>query len=156
CAQLLAQAVPEVAALDPLSLVDAFERSITAELDFRREADNARRLAELLAGAAEVRVPRIYHEWTRPTLLVMEHVDGKKLSQLTEPERRVVRNKLLRAFTRQILDHGVFHADPHPGNVLIEPSGRVVLLDLGAVDAVDAGLRASLGRLVRAMALGRN
>ena len=61
----------------------------------------------------------------------------------------------MRAFSRQILDHGVFHADPHPGNVLVEESGRLVLLDLGAVERVDDGLRADLGRLVRALALGR-
>jgi ubiquinone biosynthesis protein len=61
----------------------------------------------------------------------------------------------LRAFSRQILDHGVVHADPHPGNVLVEDDGRVVLLDLGAVDAVDAQLRGGLKRMVSAMALGR-
>jgi ubiquinone biosynthesis protein len=154
-AALLARALPEVAALDPESLVDAFEHSITAELDFRREAANAQKLGELLAGAPEVRVPRVYPQFTRKTLLVLEHVKGRQLKDLDEASRRLVRGKLLRAFTRQILDHGVFHADPHPGNVLIEDGGRVVLLDLGAVEGVDGGLRGGVGRLVRAVALGR-
>lgn len=154
-ASLLARAMPEVAALDPESLVDAFERSITAELDFRHEADNAARLAALLDGAPEVRVPRVYTTYTRRQLLVLEHVRGKKLRELDEAGQKQARRALLRAFARQILDHGVFHADPHPGNVLVEPDGRVVLLDLGAVDAVDGPLRAGLGRLVRAVALGR-
>jgi ubiquinone biosynthesis protein len=154
-ASLLARAMPEVAALDPESLVDAFDRSITAELDFRRESENAQRLAALLADAPEVRVPRVYHTYTRRTLLVLEHVHGKKLRDLDELGRQRARKALLRAFARQILDHGVFHADPHPGNVLVEPNGRVVLLDLGAVDAVDEPLRTGLGRLVRAVALGR-
>jgi ubiquinone biosynthesis protein len=154
-AALLSRAMPEVAAMQPLDLVDAFERSITGELDFRKEADNAARLRELLDGAPEVRVPRVYPEWTRKTLLVLERVNGCRLSDLDEAGRRAARSRLLRAFTRQILDHGVFHADPHPGNVLVEADGRLVLLDLGAVDAVDQPLRAGLGRLVTAMALGR-
>jgi ubiquinone biosynthesis protein len=75
---------------------------------------------------------------------------------LSDGEQRAARASLLRAFSRQILDHGIFHADPHPGNVLVEPSGRLVLLDLGAVEHVDDSLRSGLGRLVRALALGRS
>jgi ubiquinone biosynthesis protein len=154
-ASLMTRAMPEVAALDPLALIDAFERSILGELDFRREAKNAVRLGRLLAGAREVRVPRVYHEWTRPTLLVLEHVRGRRLDALDLESQKEARANLLRAFTRQILDHGVFHADPHPGNLLVEDDGRVVLLDLGAVDAVDDQLRAGIKRLVRAIALGQ-
>jgi ubiquinone biosynthesis protein len=158
-AALLSRSMPEVAALDPLALIDAFARSITSELDFRHEAENALELGRLLASAEEVRVPRIYPEYTRPTLLVMERVHGRRLDELDELGRQRARAQLLRAFSRQILDHGVFHADPHPGNVLIEtdPLGRqrLVLIDLGALDAVDASLRAGLSRLVRAVALGR-
>ncbi|HEY1584333.1 MAG TPA: AarF/UbiB family protein, partial [Polyangia bacterium] len=92
---------------------------------------------------------------TRPTLLVMEEVHGRRLTALAEPQQKAARAALLRAFSRQILDHGVFHADPHPGNVLVEADGRLVLIDLGAVERVDEPLRAGLGRLVRALALGR-
>jgi ubiquinone biosynthesis protein len=150
-AALLAQAVPEISAYDPIALLDAFERSIEAELDFRREADNARRLALLLAPAAEVRVPRIHA--ARPTLLVMEYVRGQKLASLVGPERLRARTRIIRAFVRQILEHGVFHADPHPGNLLVDDDGRIVLLDLGAVDEVDAGTRSGLLRVVLAIAL---
>src|SRR4051795_11095637 len=85
----------------------------------------------------------------------MEEIHGKKLTALAEPQQKTARAALLRAFSRQILDHGVFHADPHPGNVLVEESGRLVLLDLGAVEEVDARLRAGIGKLVLAAALGR-
>jgi ubiquinone biosynthesis protein len=154
-AGLLSQAVPELAAMEPMALLAAFERSIMGELDFRREADNAARLAALLDGAPEVRLPRIHRDLVRPTLLVMEEVHGQRLQALDEAAQKEARARLLRAFSRQILDHGVFHADPHPGNVLIEASGRLVLLDLGAVEAVDDGLRGSIARLVLAAALGR-
>jgi ubiquinone biosynthesis protein len=155
-AGLLAQAIPEIAAMDPLALLEAFERSITRELDFTREAANAARLSALLAGAPEVRLPRIVTTLVRPTVLVMEEIHGRKLSALAEPEQKAARAALLRAFSRQILDHGVFHADPHPGNVLVEDDGRLVLIDLGAVERVDDRLRAGVGRLVRAMTLGRS
>ncbi|MGZ3428985.1 MAG: ABC1 kinase family protein [Polyangia bacterium] len=155
-AGLLAQAIPELAAMDPIALLDAFERSITKELDFTREAANAARLSALLAGAPEVRVPRIVTSLVRPTVLVMEEVHGRRLTALAEPEQKLARAAMLRAFSRQILDHGVFHADPHPGNVLVESSGKLVLIDLGAVERVDERLRSGLGRLVRALALGRS
>jgi ubiquinone biosynthesis protein len=87
--------------------------------------------------------------------LVLEFIRGRRLGDLDEAERARVRARLLRAFARQVLDHGVFHADPHPGNVLVDDEGRVVLLDLGAVDAIDADLRRGLARLFRAVSLGR-
>jgi ubiquinone biosynthesis protein len=155
-AGLLSQAIPEIAAMDPLALLEAFERSITKELDFTREAANAARMSALLDGADEVRVPRIVTSLTRPTVLVMEEIHGRKLASLTEPEQKTARAALLRAFSRQILDHGFFHADPHPGNVLVEDDGRLVLIDLGAVERVDERLRSGIGRLVRALALGRS
>jgi ubiquinone biosynthesis protein len=82
-------------------------------------------------------------------------VHGRRLSALSGPEKQAARAALLRAFSRQILDHGFFHADPHPGNVLVEKSGRLVLLDFGAVESVDRALISGIGRLVRALAIGR-
>jgi len=154
-AAVLAWRYPEIAAWDPQSLVDAFERSLGAELDFRREARNAEKLAAALDGAPEVRVPQVYAEWTRRDLLVMEWIQGRRLTALSPLERVDARRRLLRAFSRQVLDHGVFHADPHPGNMLVEDDGRLVLLDLGAVDALERPLRSKLGRLVRALAMRR-
>src|SRR5206468_1590271 len=87
--------------------------------------------------------------------LVMEYVRGHKIGALDVPARARARASLMRAFVRQILDHGVFHADPHPGNLLIEEGGRVVLLDLGAVERIDGKLRMGLLRVVLAFALRR-
>src|SRR5262249_19993740 len=119
-AALLAWRYPEIAAWDPQGLVNAFERSLAAELDFRREAANAERLAHALYGAPEVRVPHVYAEWARRDLLVLEWVQGRRIAALSPVERSDARRRLLRAFARQVLDHGLFHADPHPGNILIE------------------------------------
>jgi ubiquinone biosynthesis protein len=152
---LLTQHVPEVAAYQPVALVDAFARSLEQELDFRKEAENARKLREVLRDAPEVHVPRVYEAWTTERLLVMEYMAGTKLVELTPPARGAARQALLRAFVRQMMEHGVFHADPHPGNLLALPDGRVALLDLGTIDLLDARLRSGLFRLGFALLLKR-
>ncbi len=153
-AHLLAQHVPEVAAYDPVALVGAFGRSVRQELDFRSEADNARRLRSLLDGAPEVYVPRIYEAFTTERVLVMEFVVGKRLDDLDVGARARARSALLRAFVRQTVEHGVFHADPHPGNLLVLADGRIVLLDLGTIDVLDEHLRSQLLRAGVALSLG--
>jgi ubiquinone biosynthesis protein len=153
-ATLLAQHVPEVAAYKPVALVNAFARSIEQELDFRNEAENARKLRAALRGAPEVYVPRIYEAWTTERLLVMEFVAGTKLQELAADARGPTRQAILRAFVRQMLEHGVFHADPHPGNLLALEGGRVALLDLGTIDVLEGALRARLFRLGFALLLG--
>jgi ubiquinone biosynthesis protein len=154
-AQLLAQQVPELAAYQPLALADAFARAIRLELDFHNEASNAERLRAVLGGASEVHVPEVHAEWTTERVLVMEFVAGTRLAALPEPARARVRKSLLRAFVRQMLEHGVFHADPHPGNLLALGEGRVALLDLGTIDVLDERLRAGLFRLGFALLLSR-
>jgi ubiquinone biosynthesis protein len=153
-AQLLAQSVPEVAAYDPVSLVEAFARSIRQELDFRTEAKNAAKLRTVLAGASEAHVPHVYDTYTTERVLVMEFVAGVRLSEVPPEARQRVRAALIRAFVRQTVEFGVFHADPHPGNLLVLEDGRVVLLDLGTIDELDDHLRASLFRMGFALSLG--
>lgn len=155
-ARLLEHHVPEVAAYAPVSLVEAFASSIVLELDFRNEAENARRLRELLREAAEVQVPRVYETWTTERMLVMEYVPGTRLALLPEPARAAARQALLRAFARQTIEHGVFHADPHPGNLLALPDGRVALLDHGMVAALPEYTRTRLARLCLALVLRRH
>jgi ubiquinone biosynthesis protein len=153
-AQLLEQSVPEVAVYHPVALVEAFARSIRQELDFRSEAANARRLRQVLEGAPEVQIPLIHEGWTTERVLVMEFVVGTRLAELDAPRRTRTRAALLRAFVRQMVEHGVFHADPHPGNMLVTAEGRVVLLDLGTIDVLDDRLRGGLFRAGVALLLG--
>jgi ubiquinone biosynthesis protein len=151
----LAAVFPEIGEMEPLALVDAFEKMILEELDFRNEARNAVLLAGLLRGAKEVRVPRVYQEFTVQTAMVMEWVKGCKIGELPATRRQTVRAHLLRAFSRQILDFGTFHADPHPGNVIIEDNDRLVLLDLGSMDHIQRPLKRKVVRVGRAMLINR-
>jgi len=154
-AERLAEHVPEVAEYDPVALVDAFARSIMQELDFRTEAKNARLLREALEGAPEVHVPRFYADFTTERVAVMEFVVGVRVNELPGAQRSLARAALLRAFARQIVDHGVFHADPHPGNLLLGSDGRIVLLDLGTIDVLEDSLRKRMLQLGFALLLRR-
>jgi ubiquinone biosynthesis protein len=109
----------------------------------------------VLRGAAEVHVPHVYGEWTTERVLVMEYIAGSRLGDLPEPAKRQARRALLRAFVRQTMEHGVFHADPHPGNLLALPDGRVVLLDLGTVDVLEPRMQRGLLRLGLSLLLNR-
>lgn len=113
------------------------ERSVRVELDFRMEAANARGFAARFADWAHVHVPRVYHELSTGRMLVMERIDGVRivdyLDQCHPGQRDALFATLLRAFAAQIVDHGVFHCDPHPGNFLVRGDGELVILDFGSV-----------------------
>ncbi|MEE6282576.1 ABC1 kinase family protein [Georgenia sp. MJ170] len=147
-------------ALRVSALADGFAASLDAELDFRTEADNAdavRRTTPSPFGAA-VRVPQVYRELSGPRVLVMERARGRELGRagtvlagLPAERRRQLARDLLATVLHQILDSGVFHADLHAGNVLLDDDGGLTLLDFGSVGRLDKGARTALGRLVLAV-----
>ncbi len=138
------------------SLAEDFRRTILRELDFKMEARNLRRFAKNLAHFPHVRVPRHYHDFTGPRVLTMEYIKGKRISTLSplpqdKIDREELANELLRAYLKQIVLDGFFHADPHPGNILITEEGEVALLDLGIVGYVSEDLKDSLLKIIVAV-----
>jgi predicted unusual protein kinase regulating ubiquinone biosynthesis (AarF/ABC1/UbiB family) len=134
--------------LDLLPLIDEFGRHVPRELDFLAEARNAERVAAMFEGRTDVRVPRVHRDWTTRRVLVMEFVDGVKITDRDALRAagvdldRVMR-ALVEAWCEQVLVHGFFQADPHPGNLLVErESGRLVLLDFGLAKQLPARFRA--------------
>jgi ubiquinone biosynthesis protein len=136
-------------------LADELITSIEAELDYGREVVAGLRLRENLGSDDGVRVPVVHPTLSSRRLLVMDEIVGKSISNTAAIDdapvgRRELARQLLASFLAQILRDGYYHADPHPGNVFIDPDGVLWLLDFGAVGRIDPISRESL----QAIALG--
>ncbi|RZS44781.1 ubiquinone biosynthesis protein [Herbihabitans rhizosphaerae] len=144
-------------ALGVIELADGFAAALTEELDFRVEARNISAVTAAYSGA-DVALPTVHAELSTSGLLVMHRLDGSPVraaAPAVEPARRqVLARSLLDCVLRQVLLHGVFHADPHPGNVLLLADGRLGLLDFGSVGRLDSGLRDGLRGLLVAVDRG--
>ena len=143
-------------------MVEEFRRAMLAELDYRREADNLRTLGANLAEFDRIIVPQPVDDYTTDRVLTMDYAPGRNLTQLgplgrMELDGEALGEQLFRAYVKQILVDGFFHADPHPGNVLVtsEEPPRLALLDLGMVARVPPELRDQLVKLLLAVSEGR-
>jgi predicted unusual protein kinase regulating ubiquinone biosynthesis (AarF/ABC1/UbiB family) len=131
------------------------------ELDFEHEADNCETIARNLAARADVVVPRVYREFSTRRVLVMELVDGIKITDIPAQERagidkHAVAQKLMEVFCEQVLRDGFFHADPHPGNVMVQPGPRLVLLDFGLAKDFPPRFRDGIVRLTFSILVADN
>jgi ubiquinone biosynthesis protein len=142
-------------------MVEELRKSVLRELDYKEEAGNLLTFAANLSNFETVVVPRPVEDYTTSRVLTMDYVRGKKITDLSplglmEIDGSRLAEQLFRAYLQQILVDGVFHADPHPGNVFISEDGaRIVLLDLGMVGHVTSGFQDDLLRLLLAIAEGR-
>lgn len=123
---------------NPQDVVDAFERSMSKELDYTAEARSMEQFRKLYADHTNFYIPRPYRELSTAKVLVIEYVDGCKITDKTQLEAwglspATVAETGMDIYLTQIFEFGVFHADPHPGNVLVQPDGRLVLIDFGMV-----------------------
>ncbi|HEX9108400.1 MAG TPA: AarF/UbiB family protein [Longimicrobiales bacterium] len=145
---------------DVVALLEQFRHALIRELDYRLEAGNLNRLADALVEFQLIRVPRPLDDLTTSRVLTMEWVDGRKITEVTgvirtELDGRALAEDLFRAYMKQILVDGFFHADPHPGNVLLTREHRLALIDLGMVAQLTDQLRDRLLRLLLALGEGR-
>jgi predicted unusual protein kinase regulating ubiquinone biosynthesis (AarF/ABC1/UbiB family) len=142
-------------------MVTELRKSVLRELDYKEEAGNLLTFADNLANFESVFVPRPVQDYTTSRVLTMEYMHGKKITDLSplglmEIDGARLAEELFRAYLQQILVDGVFHADPHPGNVFISEDGaRIILLDLGMVGHVASNFQDNLLRLLLAIAEGR-
>jgi len=136
-------------------------RSLLRELDFQREASNLIRLGENLRAFNKLIVPVPIEDFTTSRVLTMEYIAGKNISNLS-PLRLLeleggadLADELFRAYMKQILVDGFFHADPHPGNVFLTDDNRIALLDLGMVSHINETFQEKLLQLLLAISEGR-
>jgi ubiquinone biosynthesis protein len=145
------------------TLAEGFAAGVLEELDFRVEARNLATITAASNGKgndARVRLPAVHADLCTERVLVMERLDGVPLGSADRAideggvDRTELARGLLHLLLRQVLQQGVFHADPHPGNVLLLTDGRLGMLDFGSVGRLDAALRAGLTSLLLAIDRG--
>jgi ubiquinone biosynthesis protein len=140
------------------ALADELESHLLAELNFIEEANNAELIAGLVEEFEGLHVPTVVHPHVREDVLVLERVYGVKVEEglELEPERaQELARQLFSAYVRQVAAEGLYHADPHRGNILLMPDGRLALLDFGLLGRLDDDTRRTIALLLLAIAQNR-
>ena len=145
----LLSAMPSLRPFNLPELVEEFAATLRGELDFEQEGRNAERFALLNRDEPIVMVPKIFWEATTRRVLTMEHSSGHRIDQAAAnvPGRPELAQRLMRLFLTHVFEHGVFHADPHPGNVFLMPDGRICFHDFGALGELSPRVQESLRQL---------
>jgi ubiquinone biosynthesis protein len=151
-AHLMSERLPGFVPFDPVELAGEFADALREELDYRREGRNADRFRENFADETYLRVPRVYWEYTTRRLMVQERLRGIKIDDLAALDaagldRPRIALHASRLIIQEVLEDGFFHADPHPGNMLILPDEVIGLIDFGTVGFLDERDKANLIRL---------
>lgn len=132
--------------------VDEFARRVGEEMDFRHEAANAVEMRERFAGRQGVAIPQVWPDLVRERVLVLEYMPGTRIDRLQTRvasgavDAEALVRRVIALYMRMMLVDGFFHADPHPGNLLVQDDGTLVVLDFGMVVRVEKPLRRTLAR----------
>lgn len=143
------------------TVLDEFRRTILQELNYEREAQNMISMGRNLADIPEIVVPQPVLDYSTQCVLTMDYIRGRKITALG-PLARLETNSaplvdaIFKAYLKQVLVDGLFHADPHPGNVFLTDDGRIALLDLGMVGHTAPGMQENLLKLLLAVAEGKS
>lgn len=146
-------------AMRPQELAEEFLGGVREELDLRIEAANIKELSAALDGYDGVRLPRLAEELSSEYILVEERVDGVEITDLDAlrtggHDPAELAHRLLQVFLFQIFEIGIFHADPHPGNLLVSDDGTITMIDLGAVGHLGATQRTATLEILAAASAG--
>ncbi len=141
------------------AIVDEFHTTLQQELNYELEAQNLITVGKNLEDFPHIQVPQPVMDYSTRSILTMEYVSGRKITSLTPLARLDVDGaalceELFRAYLKQVLVDGIFHADPHPGNVFLTEEGRIALLDLGMVGNTAPQMQESLLKLLLALSDG--
>jgi ubiquinone biosynthesis protein len=142
------------------NMLVTLRKSLLRELDFTIEANNLHNISENLLEFDQIVIPQPVDDYTTTRVLTMEYIAGKKITalnplRLVEVDGSSLADELFSAYLKQFLVDGLFHADPHPGNVFLTDDDRIALLDLGMVGRVTGTFRDNLLRLLLAISEGR-
>jgi ubiquinone biosynthesis protein len=155
-AKLLESEVPDSRRYDTVQVVSQFRRSLNRELDLAKEARNIEQFARNFADDPLVKIPRVYWEFTNAHINVQEQIVGMAGVSPDKLRERGLDPRLLAArgadaVLRMVLEHGYFHADPHPGNILFLPDNRIGMIDFGMVGMLTHSRRNQIVDLLHAL-----
>ena len=147
-------------AVGATGVLEEFRRTILLELDYREESRNLLTLSHQLRDFDRIVIPLPIDDFTTARVLTMDYIEGPKITAVspvewTEVDGVALGDHLFRAYLQQILIDGLFHADPHPGNVLLTPDHRLALIDLGMVGRLSWTMQERLFRLLLAISEAR-
>lgn len=157
-ATLLNEQSIEMQRFRPLQLVREFERSLLRELDLATEAKNAEKIANNLTELKFIHIPKIYWQWTTEQVNAQEYIQGTKARDIHKLSNSRINAKIVvqrgaRAIWKMMLIDGFFHADPHPGNIIILPKNEIALLDFGMIGRLSQHRKQQLFRILRYVVL---
>lgn len=140
-------------------IVEHFRTTLMRELDYQKEAVHLDELRNNLKGFTRLVIPEVIQDYSTAQVLTMEYLAGTKITSLAGPvlvdlDGDVLAEELFRAYLKQILEDGFFHADPHPGNLLLTPGRNIAILDLGMVGRMNQRMRDHLVHLLAGIADG--
>lgn len=142
------------------NMLVSLRKSLLRELDFTIEANNLHTIRQNLAEFENIVIPEPIDDYTTTRVLTMEYIEGKKITSLNplrllEVDGSLLADELFSAYLKQFLVDGIFHADPHPGNVFVTDDDRIALLDLGMIGRVTRTFQDNFLRLLLAISEGR-
>jgi ubiquinone biosynthesis protein len=142
-----------------LKVLEEFENTIAHELDYKREASNLQTLSRNMREFKGIRIPRPVEDYTTEKVLTMDFIEGTKITELSplthlDLNGAALAEEVFQAYLKQVLVDGIFHADPHPGNIFLTPDHRIALIDLGMVGYLTSKMQDSLLKLLLAVSEG--
>ncbi|MBI4870440.1 MAG: AarF/ABC1/UbiB kinase family protein [Candidatus Riflebacteria bacterium] len=147
----------DAATFDPVGIIEEFARSITRELDYVREAQNILTFSRNFANVPNVKIPKVYLDFCTHRVLCMEFMRGVRGNRIdrTTVNGRALAETGARAVLQQVFKDGCFHADPHPGNILIQDGEVICFLDFGMVGRLSTKMKDNISRLLISL-IGRD
>ena len=155
-ARLMERHVAGTRFFNPVAVVDEFARNVRKEMNFVQEARNCKRFRRNFEGDPDIHFPEIHEAFLTGKVLVMERIDGVRIDDLEKIEEAGSDRKRLAklgvdAYFKMIFTDGFFHADPHPGNIFVMPSGQLAFLDFGMVGVVTSEVKYALASTLVAL-----
>ena len=142
-------------------LAAELKNNILEELDYKNEGRNADRFSENFRDDPLIYIPRVYWKYTTRNVLCLEYQHGSQLNRILENrddyfDRNLIADSIVDSYFNQIFVHGFFHGDPHPGNIIVLPDGKIMFVDFGAAGYINEELKNKFRFLLRSIITNRN